>query len=182
MIGYTAHVGGLLVNRSGAAAVGLVAALALGAGAERAAAASTINGLSSPPTHLTLGSIEAVPNGCLVEYAVTIVTDATGGQDGFELQVADDGRVSQIVPLNAPADGASHRITGQIQLSGPPGDETPGIGLYLVDDGQILDAVDPLGVPCSPLEVPALGGGGFAALGGVLALAALASLRRLRHA
>ena len=122
-----------------------------------------------------------MPNGCLVEYAVTIVTDATGGQDGFELQVADDGRVSQIVPLSAPADGASHRITGQIQLSGPPGDETPGIGLYLVDAGQILDAVDPLGVPCSPLEVPALGGNGYVALGGVLALAGLLSLRRSRR-
>jgi hypothetical protein len=129
-----------------------------------------------------LGSLTASPDGCVVSYTATVMTASGGGQDGFELQVLDDGRLVRVLQLSAPADGAVHEVPGQFRLSGPPGDESPGIGLYLADNGQILDAMDPFGVPCSVVEVPALRRNGFLALGGVLALLGLVSLRRPRRA
>ena len=162
-------------------------ALALALTAAAAFAAARTNGSELWPAlgavpNGTVGSIVAVPHGCLIEYTVSIVTDTGGGSDTFEIQVADDGAVVQTIPLQAPADGLTHQLTGSFQLTRPPGDETPGIGLYLVDDGSVLDILDPLGgVGCSP-DVPALGGRGVVALAGLLAVTALFALRRLRRA
>ena len=135
---------------------------------------------SGASPHGSLGSIAATPDGCRIAFTITIVTDPGGGTDSFELQVADDGLVIQTIPLSAPADGNSHEVTGSFWLAMSPGNATPGIGLYLLDDGNVLDILDPLPVGCSPLEVPAVGSRGFATLGMLLAASALVVLRRTR--
>jgi hypothetical protein len=142
----------------------------------------TLNGPGLPGDRAGLGALDASPDGCLVSFDATVVTAPGGGDDAFELQVADDGRIVRRIPLSAPADGATHQVTGQFRLGGPPATATPGIGLYLPDNDRILDAIDPFGVPCTVVEVPALRGRGFLALGGVLAAAALVTLRRPRRA
>lgn len=176
-------------RRPGLVPVLTALALALAAPWEAAAlVAEATNGAALWPAAATapsgaVGSLVATPDGCLIDYSIAIVTDGGGGSDAFEIQVADDGQVVQIIPLSAPADGQQHQVTGSFRLGRQPGHETPGIGLYLIDDGHVLDILDPLGgIGCSPLEVPALDRGGFAALGGLLALAAFFALRRLRRA
>lgn len=156
----------------------LLASLAAGTAA---ASREPLNGPGMPGDRAGLGALNASPDGCVVSFDATVVTATGGGEDGFELQVADDGRIVRRIPLSAPADGATHQVTGQFRLGGPPATATPGIGLYLTDDDRILDAIDPFGVPCSVVEVPALRGRGFLALGGVLAAAALVTLRRPRR-
>lgn len=165
-----------------AATAALFALVAWAGSAAFGRSQNQLNGSFTLAPGASLGQLEAAPDGCLVSYTVNIVTAAGGGQDEFELQIADDGRLTRIVPLAAPADGASHVVSGSFWLSGPPGSLTPGIGIYLVDNGSVLDAVDPLGVPCGIVEVPALAGKGYLALGSVLALVALVSLRRPRRA
>ena len=173
-----------LHRRPGFAPVLLACALALASAT--AFAAESTNGAALWPAlgagpNGAVGSIVASPTGCLIEFTVSIVTESGGGSDAFEIQVADDGQIVQTIPLQAPADGQAHEVTGAFRLAQPPGNETPGIGLYLVDDGNVLDILDPLVVGCSPLEVPALGGRGFVALGGLLAATALLALRRHRR-
>lgn len=131
---------------------------------------------------VALGSLElSAPNGCVVSYAANVMTTVGEGLESFELQIVDDGAITQIVPLTAPADGAVHLVQGAVKLTRFPTQESPGIGVYLVDDGVILDGVDPFHIACGAPEVPTLAGTGFFALGGVLAGAALVILRRPRR-
>lgn len=160
------------------------AALSLGGAISQSAVFSeTLNGAGVEPMTVALGALElSAPNGCAVAYSASVVTTLGEGLESFELQVVDDGAITQIVSLTAPADGAVHLVQGAFKLARFPAQESPGIGVYLVDEGLILDAVDPFGVPCSAPDVPALAGTGFLTLGGVLALAALVMLRRSRRA
>jgi hypothetical protein len=131
---------------------------------------------------VNLGSLTAAPDGCVIGFTATVRTEAGGGVDSFEVQLFDDGQQIDLRALTAPADGQVHAVEGEFQLSGPIGTNTPGVGLYLVDNGQTLDLIDPFGTPCPPLEVPTLGRGGVAALAGLLAIASLALLARRRRA
>lgn len=132
----------------------------------------------------SIGSLEATApvNGCVVSYTATVLADAGGGEDSFQLQVVDDGAIVQVETLTVPADGAVHTVSGSLRLKKAPLTGSPGIGLYLADGAQLFDAVDPLEVPCRAFEpeVPTLAGAGTAALVGVLALAAVVVLRRAR--
>jgi hypothetical protein len=170
------------VDRRSSARRALVAAAAFAA-AGGVLLASGFNGPGAPIPNANLGSLAATASGgCAVEFAATVHTASGGGQDDFSIQISDDGRLIRVVDLYAPADGTSHVVNGAFELTSPPGDATPGIGLYLVDDGRILDAIDPFVVPCGALAVPALGGRGLAALVSLLAFAALATLGRARRA
>ncbi|MEZ5313394.1 MAG: hypothetical protein R2862_06895 [Thermoanaerobaculia bacterium] len=172
------------MNRSARSSFAGLAGLCLGACLLLAsgAGAGTLNGVGVTPEAVQLGSIEvSAPVGCVVAYTVSVVTTRGPQPEQFEIEVADDGVITQIVPLEAPADGALHVLQGSFALTHPPANGSPGVGIYLVDDGLVLDAVDPFGLPCSAPDVPALAGTGYLALIGVLALVALLALRRLRR-
>jgi hypothetical protein len=145
-------------------------------------AAGAFNGPGFPIANVNLGSLSATPTGCVIDFTATVRTEAGGGVDSFEVQLFDDGQLIATQLLTATADGQTHDVAGQFQLSGPPGTVTPGVGLYLVDNDQTLDLIDPLGTPCGPLEVPALDRRGIVALAGLLAVASLALLSRRRRA
>ena len=126
---------------------------------------------------LTLGT----PTGCSVAYTLQVLTEVAPGSDDFELQVYDDGALTQIVSLSAPSDGLLHDFSGTIELGQPVSQASPGIGVYLVDSGTILDFADPVPVTCGVVEIPTLGSVGAWLLGGLLMASGFVVLRRPRR-
>ena len=120
--------------------------------------------------------------GCRMDYSVSLLAAAQGGSDGAELQVWDDGRRIATLPLSFAADGAVHNFTGAIDLAPPLGRKVPGVGVFLVSGGANLAVQDPFrgADGCVTQAIPALSGGGIAALSGLLMLAAVALLRSRR--
>jgi len=130
---------------------------------------------------LSLGDLAvSSPEGCTLAYAVQVFTDAGTGDDTFELQVVDDGVIVSVRSLSAPADGAIHQLSGTLQLNHAVSQAIPGVGVYLVDDGTILDAVDPVVLGCGIVEIPTLDTAGAWLLGGLLLACGLVVLRRPR--
>lgn len=127
---------------------------------------------------LTIGS----STGCAVAYALHVITELAPGSDDFELQVYDDGALTQTLTLSAPSDGLLHDFSGTIALDQAVSQATPGIGVYLVDSGTILDFVDPVPVTCGAVEIPTLGSIGAWLLGGLLVASGFLQLRRHRSA
>lgn len=123
---------------------------------------------------LTIGA----PSGCAVPYTLQVLTEVGPADDEFELQVYDDGALTQIVALSAPSDGLLHALSGTIVLAQPVSQVSPGIGVYLVDSGAILDFVDPVPVTCGVVEIPTLGSVGVWLLGGLLLASGFLTLRR----
>jgi len=148
-----------------------------------AANAAVPNGPGDPQGgSLTLGDLTVTsPENCSLAYSLQVFTDAGVGNDDFELQVFDDGAIVRVLALSAPADGALHQLSGTFQLDRPISQQIPGIGVYLVDSGVILDAVDPLNITCGVVEIPTLGTTGAWLLGGLLMASALVVLRRPRR-
>lgn len=153
------------------------------AGAAFAAGNATLNGPGElQPMRLALGDLTiGAPAGCSVAYTLQVLTDVGTGSDEFELQVYDDGVLTQVVALSAPADGLAHNFAGTIELDQPVSQVSPGIGVYLVDSGAILDFVDPVNATCGIAEIPTLGSVGAWILGGLLMASALVVLRRPRR-
>ena len=169
---------------SGACAflVSLVAFLPASAAA--ANAAGSLNGPGGPQGgRLALGDlVVSSPEGCVVAYTLQVLTERGAGNDAFELQLFDDGALVQVEALSAPADGAVHALAGAIHLRHPVSQTSPGIGVYLVDSGAILDFVDPASVACGFVEIPTLDSAGAWILVGLLLASALVVLRRPRRA
>ena len=153
------------------------------AGAAFAAGNATLNGPGElQPMRLALGDLTiGTPAGCSVAYTLQVLTDVGTGSDEFELQVYDDGALTQVVALSAPADGLLHDFSGTIELDQPVSQASPGIGIYLVDSGTILDFADPVNVTCGIAEIPTLGSLGAWLLGGLLLASGVFVLRRPRH-
>lgn len=157
--------------------LGLVAGVA---SAEGRAALNGPGGLG--PMRLVLGDLTiGPPAGCSVAYALQVLTEVGTGSDEFELQVYDDAALVQVVALSAPADGLLHAFSGTIELDQPVSQASPGIGVYLVDSGAILDFADPVNATCGIAEIPTLGSLGAWVLGGLLTASALVILRRPRR-
>jgi hypothetical protein len=132
---------------------------------------------------LALGDlVVSSPESCVVAYTLQVQTESGGGNDAFELQLFDDGELVQVEALSAPADGAVHALAGAIHLQHPVAQTSPGIGVYLVDSGAILDFVDPASVTCGFVAIPTLDSAGAWILGGLLLASALVVLRRPRRA
>jgi len=87
----------------------------------------------------------------------------------------------QIEALSAPSDGLLHDLSGTIVLGRPVSQTSPGIGVYLVDSGAILDFVDPVSVTCGIVEIPTLGAVGAWILGALLMASGFVVLRRPRR-
>ena len=149
-----------------------------------AAASVGLNGPGGPQGgRLALGDlVVSSPAGCTVAYSLQVLTENGAGSDTFELQVFDDGALIQVEALSAPADGAVHALSGTIGLQHPVSQANPGIGVYLVDSGVILDFVDPADVVCGFVEIPTLDSAGAWILVGLLLASALVVLRRPRRA
>lgn len=155
-----------------------------GAGAARAENATGLNGPGrSYNGRSTLGDLAITSSeNCSLAYAIQVFTDSGQGNDDFEIQVVDDGAIVQILALSAPADGAIHQLSGTLRLKAPVSQQVPGIGVYLVDSGVILDAVDPLPISCGFVDIPTLDATGTWILGSLLLASALVVLRRPRRA
>jgi hypothetical protein len=135
------------------------------------------------PMRLVLGDLTVEsPAGCSVAYTLQVLTEVGPTSDDFELQVYDDGVLTQIVALSAPADGLLHDLSGTIELDQPVSQANPGIGVYLVDSETILDFVDPVNATCGVVEIPTLGSVGAWLLGGLLLASGVLVLRRTRRA
>jgi len=185
---------GRLGTSSGRASAGAVALagccllslLHAPAAAEATAAPGSPASLNGPGSllemRLALGDLTlGASTGCSVAYTLQVLTEVAPGSDDFELQVFDDGALTQIVALSAPSDGLLHNLSGTIVLGQPVSQASPGIGVYLVDSGTILDFVDPVPVTCGAVEIPTLGSVGAWILGGLLMASAFAVLRRPRR-
>ncbi len=98
------------------------------AGAAFAAGNATLNGPGElRPMRLALGDLTiGTPAGCSVAYTLQVLTDVGTGSDEFELQVYDDGALTQVVALSAPADGLAHDFSGTIELDQPVSQVSPG--------------------------------------------------------
>ncbi|MEO8274573.1 MAG: hypothetical protein ABI639_00025 [Thermoanaerobaculia bacterium] len=137
----------------------------------------------SLPQQLSLGSLSASsPASCVLAYSVQVLTDSAPGTDTFELQIFDDGAIAQTQTLSAPADGAVHHLQGTVTIAHPISQSTSGVGVYLVDDGAILDFADPVGIICGAVDIPTLDALGTSVLAGALLLSALVLMRRRRNA
>ena len=156
--------------------------LGLVAGVAFAEGGATLNGPGElGPMRLVLGDLTiGSPAGCSVAYTLQVLTEVGTGSDEFELQVYDDGALTQIVALSAPADGLLHDFSGTIELDQPVSQASPGIGVYLVDSGAILDFADPVNATCGIAEIPTLGSLGAWVLGGLLLASGVVVLRRTR--
>jgi hypothetical protein len=170
-------------GRSRSAAFALLAgclSVLLAAAPAVAADALGLNGPGRPEAaNLILGDLTvSSPQGCTLSYAVQVFTESGGGDDSFELQVVDDGEIVLIHPLTAPADGAVHQLSGSIRLGRSVSQAFPGVGVYLIDTGVILDAVDPVDIVCGVVEIPTLGSAGAWLLGGLLLACGFVVLRR----
>jgi hypothetical protein len=131
---------------------------------------------------LALGDLTVeASTGCSVAYTLQVLTELAPGSDEFELQVYDDGALTQIVALSAPSDGLLHDFSGTIELGQPVSQVSPGIGVYLVDSGTVLDFVDPVPVSCGVVEIPTLGSVGAWILGALLMASGFAVLGRRRR-
>ena len=161
------------------AACGFLGSLA---SAAFAAGNPTLNGPGElRPMRLALGDLTiGPPAGCSVAYTLQVLTEVGTGSDEFELQVYDDGALVQIEAFSAPSDGLAHSFAGTIELDQPVSQVSPGIGVYLVDSGAILDFADPVNATCGIAEIPTLGSVGAWILGGLLLASALFVLRRPR--
>lgn len=157
--------------------------LGLATGVAFAQGNAALNGPSElGPMRLVLGDLTVgTPTGCSVAYTLQVVTEVGPSNDDFELQVYDDGLLTQILPLSAPADGLIHHFSGTIELAQQVSQTSPGIGVYLIDSGTLLDFVDPVPVVCGVVEIPTLGSVGAWILGGLLLASALVILRRPRR-
>ena len=131
---------------------------------------------------LTLGSLEATsPAACIIAYSLQVQTEIGAGDAGFDLQIFDDSDLVQTLSLSAPADGAVHSLAGSLTLQHPVSQTSPGVGVYLVDSGAILDFVDPLDIVCGVAEIPTLDTAGMWILAGLLLASALVLFRRSRR-
>lgn len=130
---------------------------------------------------ISVGNLAASsPGNCAVAYTVQVQTEIGPGSDSFELQIYDDAALLQTQTLSAPADGAVHSLSATVRIEQPVSQTTPGVGIYLVDSGAILDFVDPVDVTCGLAEIPALEPAGALLLGGLIFASALFLLRRRR--
>lgn len=151
----------------------------LPAGAAAIGAATGLNGPGTGGPRISLGNLAvSSPAGCFVAYTLQVQTEIGSGDDAFELQIFDDGLLIQTQPLSAPADGGVHALAGSLQLQHVVSQANPGIGVYLVDSGVILDFVDPADVGCGLVEIPTLDSAGAWILGALLLASALVVLRR----
>jgi hypothetical protein len=152
----------------------------LPAAAAAAVGTGSLNGPGDPQGgRLALGDLAvSSPENCVVAYTLQVQSEGGGGNDTFELQLFDDGALVQAEALSAPADGAVHALTGTIHLHQAVSQVNPGLGVYLVDSGAILDFVDPAPVSCGFVEIPTLDAVGAWILGGLLLASALVVLRR----
>lgn len=160
--------------------IGLLAALP--AGAASGGDASGRNGPGGPQGgRIAVGNlIVSSPANCSVAYSLQVQTDIGSGNDDFELRIYDDAVLVQTQALSAPADGAVHALSATLRLEQPVSQANPGVGIYLVDSGVILDFVDPADVTCGFVEIPTLDTTGALLLGGLLFASALVLLRRHR--
>ncbi len=172
-------------GKAPAAAFALAACwlLGLGAGAAFAEGNAALNGPGElQPMRLVLGDLTiGSPAGCSVAYALQVLTEVGTGSDEFELQVYDDAALVQVVALSASSDGLLHDFSGTIELDQPVSQASPGIGVYLVDSGTILDFADPVNATCGIAEIPTLDAIGAWILGGLLLASGFFVLRRPRR-
>ena len=167
---------------AGAAALAVTLGVLLPTEAAAIGSPSGLNGPGAGGLRIALGDlVVSSPASCAVGYTLQVQTELGSGDDTFELQIYDDGLLIQSQPLSAPADGGVHALAGSLQLQHAVSQASPGIGVYLVDSGVILDFVDPADVVCGLVEIPTLDTVGAWILGGLLLASALIVMRRPRR-